>query len=132
MKHKPEELPDYHSLYMRVHIALLKKRNYNLTDDVPPNIFREHRGSMSTDWCKYSSPEETRARKDPNSNGVIGMNVGEVKNIPPLLVKHAPKPNNRAHTDIIGANQERKYRTNEIRVKLARISKWLLKPLNNL
>ena len=85
---------------------------------------------MSTDWNKYSTLEQTRARGNPSLNGVIGMNVGDVRNIPPLEVIHTPTFNNRAHTNIYGIIQENKSRTIEMRVKLARIAQWLLKPLN--
>ncbi len=129
MNYKIENIPNEDSLYMRAHIAILKNQDYILTDPVPPNIFREHKGSMSADWSEHSTPEETRARKDPELNGVVGMNVGDVRDIPPLEVKHAPKPDNPAHTNIFGINQRARHKTIEIRVKLARIAEWLLRPL---
>ena len=88
MSYKLEEIPNSDTLFMRAHVKLLKKQNFDLADPVPPNIFREHQGAMSTDWNKYSTLEQTRARGNPNLNGVIGMKLGDVRNIPPLEVIH--------------------------------------------
>jgi hypothetical protein len=49
--------------------------------------------------------------------------VEAVRNIPPLIVEHFPEPENRAHTAVIGLE-------NEIRIKLSRISEWRLRPLD--
>ena len=76
---------------------------------------------MSTDWCKYSTPEMTRARaRIPSDNGVLSLPVGEVRGIPGLSVIHTPdiENGNRAHTDVKGITCERK---TEIRVHLLRL-----------
>lgn len=81
---------------------------------------------MSTDWSKYSTPEETQQRaRDPELNGVIEMNVGNVREIPPLEVKHTPAPDNRAHTDVCNVPTKKSSKT-KVRVKLARISSWII------
>jgi hypothetical protein len=77
---------------------------------------------MSTEWEKYSSPQEARDRaKKPADNGVIQMVAGEVSAVPRLTVKHTPDLERRvrAHTDVLGPKDP------ESRVKLARISRWV-------
>ena len=77
---------------------------------------------MSTDWDKYSSPEETLQRaRNPADNGVIQMVVGDVRQVPGLRVEHTPDfPRNRAHTDVYGE------KSTEARVKLLRICTWVI------
>jgi len=96
-----EFIPDPDRLFMRVHSKLDPK------GELRPNVFRDHpkiQGTMSTDWEKYSDPEQTRLRatSQPNENGVLSMVTGEVRKIPGLLVEHSPQPDNRAHTDVTG------------------------------
>ncbi len=83
---------------------------------------------MSTDWCKYSKPKDTRARgsKGPIDQAVIALNVGAVRAIPGQEVKHTPdvKNNNQAHTDVFGPKNEKE------RIFLARIATqegWMIK-----
>lgn len=76
---------------------------------------------MSTDWAKYSTPEESRNRANrPEDNGVVEMRVGDVRAIPGLTVEHTPIPLNRSHTDVFGP------KTTETRVLLGRICRWVL------
>jgi hypothetical protein len=78
---------------------------------------------MSTEWEKYSTPKEARDRaKKPADNGVIVMIAGEVSAIPRLIVRHTPDVERRvrAHTDVLGPKDT------EVRVKLSRISRWVL------
>ena len=120
-----ENIPDLDRLYMRVH------RN-NQVDGVPtPGAFRDHppdgeRPGMSTDWSRYSTPEETLARaRKPEDNGVVEMVVGAVRAIPNLRVEHVPLPENRAHSEVFGKKDV------EARVLLQRACRWSLpiKPL---
>ena len=117
-----EEIPDESSLWMRVH----RQRVRN--GDVRPNAFVNKptdKDGMSTDWEKYSTPEETQNRaKVPSDNAVIQLIVGEVRKVPGQTVKHTPDPktNNRAHTDVFG--EKEKYL--EVRVKLSRICKVVI------
>ncbi len=72
---------------------------------------------MSTDWSKYSSPEETLLRvthRPPEEFAVVSLPVGEVR-ILGQLVEHDPYPDNRAHTNVIGEKDP------EIRIKLSRL-----------
>jgi hypothetical protein len=94
-----EDIPDADRLFMRLHPDFIYE------DGTPkPNGFRNHGGGMSTDWDKYSTPEQTRARtdKDPRTYAVIAMVVGEVRKIEGQEVKHTPLPDNRAHADVTG------------------------------
>ena len=109
-----EDIPDEAFLYLRVH-----KANIGEDGKPTPGAFRNRpdkkKDGMSTDWSKYATPLETQARaKDPNTNRVIRMNVGDVRRIPNQVVKHTPineplKERNRAHTDVYGpkGTQER-------------------------
>ena len=115
-----EEIPDESSLWMRVH----RQRVRN--GDIRPNAFANKPtddDGMSTDWEKYSTPQETQNRaKVPSDNAVIQLNVGEVRKLPAQTVVHTPdhKNNNRAHTDVFGEKHP------EVRVKLSRICKIVI------
>lgn len=79
---------------------------------------------MSTDWDKYSTPEEAclRATDLPTTEfAVVALPVGEVRSLS-QLVDHDPLPANRAHTNVIGEKDE------EVRLKLARMAQVLLSP----
>lgn len=87
---------------------------------------------MSTDWSKYSSPEDTRARAAvPGENAVIALRAGDVRRIASLIVRHRPVqpgtvvdgrliPPNRAHTDVVGD------KTPEVRLRLLRACRLVL------
>jgi hypothetical protein len=117
---------------MRVH-----KNHIEPTGQILLIAFRNHGNpndpglepGMSTDWQKYSSPEECRERasdfgKDPERYEVIQMNVGQIRGIPNQRVEHTPihKPDNspphlnRAHTDVFGEKDE------EARLELFKLS----------
>ena len=89
--------------------------------EIRPNVFRDHHGSMSVDWERYSGPEETRDRGVPEDNGVISLNSGVVRADTPLTVGHQPLPDNRAHSEICGLSAMAKEDRDETRVKLARL-----------
>jgi hypothetical protein len=99
-----EEIPNEDSLFYRVPVSHLR------SDRKPvPGNFRENKGSISTDWEKYSTAAETRARQGrPERFAVMRLSVGGVREINELTVVHSPTqnveslPDNRAHTDIIG------------------------------
>ena len=79
---------------------------------------------MSTDWAKYSAPEETRGRgrKPAAEYFVVALNVEETRKLPGQSVEHTPDGanKNRAHTDVYGPKDP------EVREKLLRISGVLL------
>jgi hypothetical protein len=115
-----EEIPDTDRLYMRVHQNLLHRDGRPI-----PGAFIDHGGGMSTDWERYSTPEETRQRaRKPQDNAVISLLAGEVRRIPDQIVRHAPLPENRAHTDVIGE------KTAEVRVLFLRLYQ-LVHPLES-
>lgn len=115
-----EEIPDAHMVYMRV-------PNHAITeldgDIVPASALFKNFGDgagvpgMSTDWCRYSSPHETRMRatsKPPDSYAVISLVVAKVRTIPKQRVQHTPifieprhPENNRAHTDAFGPKSDK-------------------------
>jgi hypothetical protein len=67
---------------------------------------------MSTDWSKYSTPLESRSRaKKPEQNGIVRLNVGNLKQLK-LTIVHAPSKDNRAHSLVKGVEDV------EIRLKL--------------
>ena len=99
-----ELVPDNDLLFMRVH-------QNNIRDGSPlPIAFMNHGAGeeegMSTDWSKYSTPEQTISRiyeeKPTWKGGVIQMVVGDVRKIPDQIVQHAPLPKNQAHTNVKG------------------------------
>ena len=76
---------------------------------------------MSTDWEKYSTPEEARGRAElPADNGVLSLMTGDVRRIPPLAVQHSPDAEtiNRAHTEVLGP------KTPRLRIMLLRMFRW--------
>lgn len=84
---------------------------------------------MSTDWSKYSTPEETRGRvrsgRSPDDYGVLRMNVGEVRGIPSQAVNHKPLDDNRAHTNVTGPTGN-KTEVTRIRYLFSRIGEWVI------
>jgi hypothetical protein len=105
-----EDIPDGDTLYMRGHRQFLKPDG-----SLSAACFRnrpDDSGGMSTDWERYSTPEDTRNRaRGPMDNAVIALNVGQVRMIPDQVVQHSPVfghpdlPDNRAHTDILGSKE---------------------------
>jgi hypothetical protein len=85
---------------------------------------------MSTDWGKYSSVDEARARaRRPQENGIVTLEVAAVRSVSALTVQHSPFDANQAHTDVIGIGTDGP-RTNEVRHLLwSRCSqKWAKAP----
>lgn len=111
-----ENIPDDDLLYMRVHKTLFDQNGV-----IFPGAFKNRPTSndgMSTDWAKYTRPEETRSRgRSPEDNAIIQMLVRKVRQIPGQEVSHTPDlvTSNRAHTDVFGE------KTTEARVKFSRI-----------
>ena len=97
-----EDIPDADRLFLRVNAR-------QLTGGVlAPAIFREQNGSMSTDWEKYSTPQESQSRaRRPDVTGIVALVAGGVRRIPELRVRHSPDVahRNRAHTDVFGIEQ---------------------------
>jgi hypothetical protein len=123
-----ELIPDDARLFMRVH-----KNQLDADGEPIPGAFRNRPQStdgMSTDWEKYSSPEECRNRaRNPTDNAVIQLKVEDVRQIPEQIVEHTPiyqpatePPNiNRSHTDVYGEKDA------EVRLKLMRIYRMAIR-----
>lgn len=101
-----EVIPDSDHLFYRVPIGWLK----NPDKKMHPAVFRENKGSMSTDWDKYSSAKDTLDRINEERRSqfrVIKLKVAYIRNHGSLSVKHSPvkvPPLNRAHTDVLGVD----------------------------
>lgn len=105
-----EPVPNNHYLFMGVHRNWLKPNG-----EVRASAFKNHGNGMSTDWSRYSTPEQTRhRRRKPQENLVVQMEVKQVRGISGQSVEHSPLPENRAHTDVLGEKNE------EARVMLRR------------
>jgi hypothetical protein len=100
-----EDIPNQDSLFYRVPVDWLRPPDR----EVAPGVFKENKGSISTDWEKYSTAAKTRSRQGrPERFAVLRMIVGKVKEIEELTVSHEPvqgvegQPDNQAHTSIYG------------------------------
>jgi hypothetical protein len=102
--------------------------------DIKPGFFRNRpkapSAGMSCDWEKYSTAEESRQRaRNPATNGVLSMVAGQVREVPRQRLEHDPVKElestppivNRAHSQVFGE------KTPEVRLKLRRITTWLIK-----
>jgi len=103
-----ENIPDLDSLFYRVPVGGLRKDM-----KVAPGVFKENKGSISTDWEKYSTAAETRSRQGrPERFAVLRLIVGKIKEIEELTVSHEPvqgvenQPDNQAHTSIYGLESQ--------------------------
>lgn len=120
-----ENIPDAALLFYRIH-------RHDLQDGKPkPGAFRNMPKSdpgsgMSTNWAKYSTPEETRhgARQPPEEYAVLQLEVGAIRQIPDQIVDHTPNriTGNRSHTDVFGD------KSTEVRLKMMNIYTVLLYP----
>jgi hypothetical protein len=120
-----EEIPPEDFLYVFVHKQWI--RNGRIVPGFFQNRPDEATGAMSTDWSRYSTPEDTRKRaRKPEVNGVGEMRVGVVRQIPMQTVVHTPiYPGNRAHTDVIGPKQEADL---DIQVQFSKICELIASP----
>ena len=70
-----EQIPVNGLLYYRIHKIKLDAYEPDLKKKIMPVAFDpQPKGStkMSTDWCKYSTPQQSRDRgKIPTDNGVV-------------------------------------------------------------
>jgi hypothetical protein len=110
-----EVIPDQDHLYHRVHTTFIKPHG------IEPAAFSNRpkgSNSLSVDWKKYSTPEETRARaRKPHENAVVQFEAGRVRALPGQIVEHSPDQEtaNRAHSDVIGE------KNTEVRTQLSRM-----------
>lgn len=102
-----EEIPKEDLLYMRVHKTRRRQGIIGPSAFEAKGLDGKPDGNLSTDWCKYSTPEDTRNRaKVPADNFVVALQVSDVESIGRLVVRHTPdtRSGNRAHTDIVDVN----------------------------
>jgi hypothetical protein len=118
-----ELIPDRARVFRRVHRTFLLGRAEKDEDGIPLGAIRKD-VELSTDWSKYSTPEETRSRAlKPEANGVISLPVGSIRRETQQTetvqtVEHAPEPNNRSHSLVVGRKDQ------ETRVLLSRLARW--------
>ena len=128
MSFSTEDIPDSALLYLRVHKTYIDDEG-----EVNVGVFKEqeegNQKSMSTDWEKYSTPEDSRNRaRKPDLNGIVHFIAGNLRNLT-LSVTHSPiDPNptikaNQAHTNIKGKNKPIED-DQEIRLKLLDEFEW--------
>jgi len=132
-----EEIPDADHVFYRVPVGWLKPAG-----TIHSGVFREVGGAMSVDWEKYCTAEESRARPGkPERFGILRMNVGFVRAIRDLSVKHEPvyQPSrtpplvNRAHSGVHGiepppGNIELGYNERVRLLLLDRFHSWYISP----
>jgi len=87
---------------------------------------------MSTDWERFSTAQESRARAArPAGNGIVALVAGGVRSVPNLRVLHEPDEihQNRAHTNIYGLTEGEPQAKTERRLRLFDMfHEWELRP----
>ncbi|MBW4888718.1 hypothetical protein KXQ82_03290 [Mucilaginibacter sp. HMF5004] len=117
-----EEIPDNGILYYRVH------KSYIVNNEVIPGAFRSRGDGMSTDWNKYSTPEESLLRaKVPAENSIINFPVTKIRSRSALAVIHNPEIDNRAHSLIKGIPEVKGDLQTKTRALLTLIYVWEIK-----
>ena len=117
-------------------------------DPVPDSVVFKNTGDepdrrgMSTDWCRYSTPQKTRRRAEarPASHyGVVSLSVEQIREIDRQRDEHTPTfvgpqhpLNNRSHTDVFGPKGADETGdpaiATEIRNRFQEISVWEIRP----
>lgn len=121
-----EDIPNDGTLYYRVH------KSYIIDNEVIPGAFRSRGDGMSTDWNKYSTPEESQARsKTPHDNAIVSFSVLKIRSNPVLSAIHKPEPDNRAHSLVNGIPETKNELQTKTRALLTEIYGWEIKYLSN-
>jgi hypothetical protein len=137
-----EKVPYYNCLWVRIHQNLISSKDTFPKASAFSNTPRDG-DNLSADWCKYASANSAKEliNKQIKANGMFKnsnefkmweFNVGDIseKLIPKQTVEHEPifynpevqgKPNNRAHSKIIGDKPEN---SAEFRINLLKIGRW--------
>ena len=95
-----ENIPSTDRLFYRIH-----ENQLGPNKKIVPGCFRQigegDSRSMSTDWEKYSTVQESLQRaKDPEKNSIVSFVKNDLNN-KEFDVRHSPIAENRAHTDVI-------------------------------
>lgn len=123
-----EGIPDESLLYYRIHKSDCRDGK------VLPGAFKERgageKRGMSTNWDKYSDPEDLmNVAHVPQDNGVGQFEVEKVREmeLADLKVVHDPDKinNNRSHTHIIGIPRKGQLKT-KVRLKLRLLFTWVI------
>lgn len=139
-----EEIPTSATLYCRVHKNFISSKTGKPKETAFHNTPRDG-DNLSSDWNKYTTAEESRARiglqinprknifKTPEDFYIIEFQVQDIlDHVPDQSVTHDPvqnipevvgTPNNRSHAIIIGEKNDP-----EIRLKLVDICEWAIGP----
>jgi hypothetical protein len=145
MAFEKETIPNEATLYCFVNKANVDYKRGNVPRAAAFQNTPKDGDNLSSDWAKYSSAEETKARvgrqlkfnsdifKNPEDFGVLQMNVGFLRSDNyKQKIEHDPifndpeilgTPNNQAHSIIIGEKDE------EVRLKMQGISSWVIEPI---
>ena len=116
-----EEIPDDGILYRTAHKNLLLGHEGLGEDEVPPGVIKVE-DELSTDWDRYSTPEESRSRaRSPDDTGVVFLPVGALREQTRQRVEHRPLSTNRSHSLIVGKKDP------ETRLKLRRLARWVIR-----
>jgi hypothetical protein len=82
---------------------------------------------MSTDWDKYSTPQQSLTlSKNPADNGIVKFSVELIRQQPSMDVEHDPKSYNRARSLVHGVPEKGELKT-KVRLLLKRICVWEIK-----
>ena len=99
-KYLKEYIPD--TCYLYRHII---KNSIRKNGAISPGAFKNSKkgnGGMSTDWAKYSTPQESLNRhSEDKRGGIVKLKVGDIRSLPNQTVEHTPN-GNQAHTDVFG------------------------------
>ncbi len=134
-----EDIPNFdplgndYLLFRQIHKTFIKDR---APETISPSAFKDIKDKgISTDWSKYSTPQETQQRpirNPPEHYGVVSLKVREIREreeLSKLKIEHAPEQKtrdyrgNQAHTDIKGLLKYG-YLIKETQILLSRLSKW--------
>ncbi|MCL4296133.1 MAG: hypothetical protein KJ077_10415 [Anaerolineae bacterium] len=117
--YRVEDILNDDKLYYRIHAMYVRD------GDLIPGAFCERGDGMSTDWEKYSTPEQSRQRanSNPQQNGIVSFIVGPLRNELNLEVIHKPSDDNRAHSLVKGKEVKIQHNT-EARLKLLSLLQW--------
>ncbi len=123
-----EFIPDQDYIFRYVHLGFINDKK---PEQIMPRFFSFLNGSMSIAWSKYISAEELfeQLKEKKNEYGILRMKVSQLREIKELEVSHTPTPENKSHALITIKSHEPKSTQILIRVNLAKIAEWAIKPV---
>lgn len=122
-----EQIPDSDKLYYRIYSRDIDNTESDSKKRIKPGAFdpipKPYGTEMSVNWCKYSTPSDTKnAARKPEKTGVLSFVAGDVRSEPTSLkVEHRPTQN-QAHSIIFDVLPDAN--NPEIRINLRRICNW--------